>query len=42
MTGFSASMLLHGITTDNNWLGDASLKDYKLTLKTKLREMRTK
>ena len=42
MTGFSVSMLLWDITTGNNLLGDASLEDYKLTLKIKPREMRTK
>ena len=30
MTGFSVSMLLRGMAIENNWLGDASLKDYRL------------
>ena len=42
MTGFSVSMLLRGMAIENNWLGDASLKDYRLKQKIKLREMKTK
>ena len=31
MTGFSVSMLLHVIVTENNWTEDASLKVYTIT-----------
>ena len=42
MTEFSVSMLLLVIATENNWLGDAFLKVYNLTQKTKPREMKTR
>ena len=42
MTEFFVSMLLQVIVTENNWLGDASLKVYKLIWKAKLSEMETR
>ena len=42
MTEFSVCMPLQGIATGNSWLGDVSLKDYKIIWKIKMREMKTK
>ena len=42
MTEFSVFMPLPGIEPGNSWLGYVSLKDYKITWKIKIREMKTK
>ena len=42
MTGFSVFIPFQGITPGNSWLGDISLKDYKIMWKIKRTEMRTK
>ena len=42
MTEFSVFMYLQGIAPGNSWLGDVSLKDYKIIYKIKMREMKTK
>ena len=42
MTEFSVFMPLHDIVPGNSRLGDVSLKDYKITWKIKMREMKTK
>ena len=42
MTEFSVFMLLQGITPWNSWLGGISLKDCKISWKTRVKEMKTK
>ena len=42
MTEFSVFMLLQGIAPRNSWLGDVSLKDYKIIWKIKMGEIKTK
>ena len=42
MTEFSVLMLLQGTKPENSWLGGISLKDYRITWKIKVREMKTK
>ena len=41
-TELFVSMLLQDIATENNWLGGASLENYKIIWKTNFREMETK
>ena len=40
--GSSLFVSLHGIATENSWLGGTFLKDYKIICKIKMREMKTK
>ena len=42
MTEFSVLMLLQNTKPENSWLGGISLKDYRITWKIKVREMKTK
>ena len=42
VTELFVSMLLQDMATENNWLGGASLKNYKIIWKTNVREMETK
>ena len=42
MTEFSVFILLQGIAPGNSWIGDVSLKDYKIMWKIKIREMKIK
>ena len=42
MTEFSVLMLLQDTKPENSWLGGISLKDYRITWKIKVREMKTK
>ena len=42
MTEFCIFMPLQGTAPGNSWLGDVSLKDYKIVWKIKMREMKTK
>ena len=42
MTGFSVFLPFQGITPENSWPGDLSLKDYKIMWKIKRTEIKTK
>ena len=42
MAEFSELMPLQSIAPENSWLGEVSLKDYKIMWKIKMREMKTK
>ena len=42
MTEFSVFIRLQGIAPGNSWIGDVSLKDYKIMWKIKIREMKIK